>query len=137
MQGTGVIRHRPRHTIATVLTLGSLVSAVGLLADFIMLDSRPAVADRVVAFVQDHAEHAIYLGGIGLERNRHTIVGSTIGCVVGAAIGAGVTATAALVTGGAGLALLPAASALGCGVVGLGGAALGYPLDDYVNDLED
>jgi len=83
--------------------------------------------------IHDESEHAIYIGGILVERNRHTIVGGALGCVAGAAIGASGAAVVGLFTAGAGFAAIPVASAVGCGLVGLGGAAIGYPLDDYID----
>ena len=71
-----------------------------------------------------------------LERNRHVVAGGALGCTVGAVVGATVGVTAAVFTGGAGLALIPTAGAVGCGMAGIGGIAIGYPFDDYVDDLD-
>jgi hypothetical protein len=43
----------------------------------------------------------------------------------------------AVFTAGAGLALISTASAVGCGLGGFGGGAIGFPLDNYVDDLEE
>lgn len=94
-------------------------------------------ATRAVGGIEDRAEHAIIIGGIVLERNRHRAAGSVIGCTLGAGFSAAVAAGIGVVTGGAGFAAIPAASALGCGVFGVVGAAVGSPLDDYQMDLAD
>lgn len=83
--------------------------------------------------IHDGSEHVIYLGGIVLERNRHTVVGGALGCIAGAAVGAGGAAVVGFFTAGIGFAAIPVASAAGCGMLGLGGAAIGYPLDDYID----
>lgn len=92
-----------------------------------------AFTSQAAGEIHDQSEHAIYLGGIVLERNRHIVVGSASGCVAGAALGASGAALIGVFTAGAGFAAIPAASAAGCGVLGLSGAAIGYPLDDYID----
>jgi hypothetical protein len=92
-----------------------------------------AFTSQAAGEIHDRSEHAIYLGGIVLERNRHVVVGGALGCVAGAAIGAGGAALIGVFTAGAGFAAIPAASAAGCGALGLSGAAIGYPLDDYID----
>jgi hypothetical protein len=94
-------------------------------------------ATRAMAGAELRAEHAIIIGGIVLERNRHLAAGSAIGCTLGAGFGAAAATGIGFVTGGAGFAAIPAASALGCGVFGVAGAAVGSPLDDYQMDLAD
>jgi len=96
-----------------------------------------AYPSHVMASAEAHAEHAVILGGIVIERNRHLAAGSVLGCTIGAGVGVGVTAAAALVTGGAAFAALPTASILGCAVFGSAGAVVGAPLDDYQMDLSD
>jgi hypothetical protein len=91
------------------------------------------VAERGFGKIHDGAEHAIFLGGIVLERNRHAIAGGTLGCATGAALGAGAATAAGFFTAGAGFAAIPSASIAGCALAGLGGVVMGYPLDDYVN----
>jgi hypothetical protein len=90
-----------------------------------------------VLALEDRAEHVIIIGGIVLERNRHLAAGSVIGCTVGAGFGAGAAGVLAFATGGAALAAIPAASALGCAVFGAAGGMFGAPLDDYQMDLSD
>ncbi|HEY3919559.1 MAG TPA: hypothetical protein VGL83_17355 [Stellaceae bacterium] len=95
--------------------------------------SATATAWHAVGIAQDDAEHAIYIGGIVLERNRHVVAGAVLGCVAGAALGAGAAAIIGLVTAGAGFAAIPAAATAGCALTGAGGGALGRPLDDFLN----
>ncbi len=119
--------------LIAVLAIGSL----GRVADLAVstTGSGPTVAGRFLGTAQDGAEHAIYLGGIVLERNRHLVVGGTMGCAVGAAVGAGVATVAGVFSGGVGFALIPTASMIGCGLGGVAGGAVGRPLDDYASDL--
>jgi hypothetical protein len=93
--------------------------------------------DHPVIALEDRAQHAIIIGGIVLERNRHLAAGSVIGCTVGAGFGAGAAGVLALATGGAALAAIPTASVLGCAAFGAAGGIFGAPLDDYQMDLSD
>ena len=117
----------------------ALLLAVALAASADWLMHRHAAspgtgfAAQTLGVAQDGAEHAIYIGGILLERNRHVVVGAVLGCVAGAGIGAGAAAVVGVFTAGAGFAAIPAAAAAGCGLAGFGGGALGWPLDDYLS----
>jgi hypothetical protein len=89
------------------------------------------MAEQAANQAQDYFEPIVVRGGVTVERSRHTIVGSTIGCAVGAAAGATAIAGLGAVTGGVGFAGLSLAVAVGCSIGGFGGAAVGYPLDAY------
>ncbi len=133
MIGTRSARHYP--LIALGFAARALLVAVLLVPPLHWLaraGGGAALTTQAAWEIHDESEHAIYIGGILVERNRHTIVGGALGCIAGAALGAGGAALVGIVTGGAGFAAIPAASAAGCGVFGLGGAAIGYPLDDYI-----
>jgi hypothetical protein len=123
--------------IAAALAAILLGAPIGRFADLILSGRMPHAAARSVGRAQDGAEHGVTLGGIVLERNRHAVAGGVMGCVVGAVVGAGVGVVASVFTAGSGLALIPTAGAVGCGMAGMGGIVIGYPLDDYVNDLDD
>jgi hypothetical protein len=135
--------HRPLRFFApagAALAIGLLAATPLRLPDSHRTAPKSALAgypSHVVASAEAHAEHAIILGGILIERNRHLAAGSVIGCTIGAGFGAGLTTAAALVTGGVAFAALPTASVLGCAVFGAAGAVLGGPLDDYQMDLSD
>jgi hypothetical protein len=135
--GTRSAKHYP--LIAAGFVARALLVAVLLLPPLYWLERAagtfPSGAfTREAAWqIHDEGEHLIYLGGIVLERNRHTVVGGALGCIAGAAIGGGGAAVVGFFTAGAGFAAIPVASAAGCGMLGLGGAAIGYPLDDYID----
>jgi len=127
-----VALHRPlRYDIA----LKALVLALCCAAASHWLVPRvgPAFAARTLGEAHTRAEHAIFLGGIVLERHRHVIAGGLLGCAAGAAVGGGAAAVTGLFTAGVGFAAIPSASLVGCSLAGAGGAALGYPLDDYLS----
>jgi hypothetical protein len=133
MIGTRSAKHYP--LLAVGFAARALLVAVLLVPPLHWLERAgggAALTTQAAWEIHDESEHAIYIGGILVERNRHTIVGGTLGCVAGAALGAGGAALVGVVTAGAGFAAIPAASAAGCGVLGIGGAAIGYPLDDYI-----
>lgn len=133
MIGTRSAKHYP--LLAVGFAARALLVAVLLVPPLHWLERAgggAALTTQAAWEIHDESEHAIYIGGILVERNRHTIVGGTLGCVAGAALGASGAALIGVVTAGAGFAAIPAASAAGCGVLGIGGAAIGYPLDDYI-----
>jgi hypothetical protein len=123
-----------KRDLALVLLLALLVAAS---ADWLMHRhvALPATgfAERTLGVAQDGAEHAIYIGGILLERNRHIVAGAALGCFAGAGLGAGAAAIVGVFTAGAGFAAIPAAAAAGCGLLGFSGGAMGWPLDDYLS----
>jgi hypothetical protein len=102
-------------------------------AHFMRANADPGIAGRTIGEFHDGAEHAIMLGGIVLERNRHMVVGTALGCATGAALGVGAAAVTGVFTAGAGFAVMPAAGAAGCALLGMVGGALGWPLDDYID----
>jgi len=119
---------------AATLALVFFTAMAGRIGDFKVLPAWPQLAENfefAAGKVQDRIEPFIFLGGIVVERSRHVIAGSVLGCVVGAGIGATATAGLGFLTGGIALAGVPPASMVGCGIGGLGGAAFGYPLDSY------
>lgn len=85
--------------------------------------------------LQRNVEPAIVIGGILLERSRHTIAGAAMGCVSGAAMGAMTALGAGAVSGGVAIVGLPVAAALGCGIGGAIGMSMGSPLDQYKSSL--
>jgi len=138
-----VIHHRPMRSFAPA---GAILAVTLLAATPLPLPDPHASAPRAswgasmhhaVAAFDTEAEHTIIIGGIILERNRHLAVGSAIGCSIGASLGAGAGAALGLVTAGIGFAAVPAASAVGCGALGVAGAAFGSTLDAYQMDLSD
>jgi hypothetical protein len=125
--------------MAATLALVFFTGIAGRIADLTVAPVWPRAAENVESVagsIQDRVEPAIFLGGIVIDRSRHIIAGGVMGCIAGAGIGATATAAVGLVTGGVALAALPAASAAGCGIGGLGGAAFGYPLDAYSWDWD-
>jgi|SRR5579883_465463 len=89
------------------------------------------IARSLIGRIEDDAMPILVAGGMEVSRSRHTIAGAALGCFAGAAVGAVTAIGAGIATGGAALAMLPAASVVGCTLAGAGGAALGRPLDDY------
>lgn len=87
--------------------------------------------DFTLERMQRSVEPAIYVGGIFVSRSRNTIAAGVMGCAAGAGTGAAIAGGLSLVSGGLALPSVPLAGALGCGIGALGGAALGWPLDDF------
>jgi hypothetical protein len=128
----------PRSAVKSSAALVALVGLVflsgisGRLADLAIADygartlqSATDLYDRA----QDRAEYAIYLGGIQVSHSRNTIAGAGLGCVVGSGLGAAAATMAGLLTGGAGFAAIPGASAMGCGLGMMGGTLYGRARD--------
>ncbi len=80
-------------------------------------------------------EQAIVLGGIWLNRNRHTVAGAVVGCGMGAAAGAVASGIAGAATGGTALVGTEAAMLLGCGAGAALAGSMGYRLD-HIYDTE-
>ena len=137
LQVAHISEQKVNYLIGAAVAVLLIAGPIGRVADLVLSGNGPSVAARVIGRAQDGAEHAVVLAGILLERNRHTFAGGTMGCTVGAVVGASVGVVTAVFTGGAGLALIPTGGAVGCGMGGMGGIAIGYPLDDYVDDLDD
>lgn len=93
-------------------------------------------SERAVERLRADAEPLVFLGGLVVSRNRHVIAGAVMGCGAGAAIGASGAGLFGLVTGGAGLAAVPPAAAIGCVIGGAGGIATGYPLDNWALEMD-
>ncbi len=87
--------------------------------------------DFTLERVQRSVEPAIYIGGIFVSHSRNTIAGGVMGCAAGAGVGIAITGGLSLVTGGLALPGVPVAGVIGCSVGAFGGAALGWPLDDF------
>jgi hypothetical protein len=124
--------------VAGLIGLTLLIGAIGPIAEAGVSGVARTTAhsvERGLGTLRADAEHAVYIGGILIEWHRHAIAGSTMGCALGAGIGATAAAGAGLLTGGAGFAALPYASAAGCSLGGMAGAALGSPHDDQGLDL--
>lgn len=118
--------------LALLLAVGLAASADWLMHRQVALPET-GLAGQTLGVAEDSAEHAIYIGGILLERNRHVVAGAVLGCVAGAGIGAGAAAVVGVFTAGVGFAAIPAAAAAGCGLAGFGGGAMGWPLDNYLS----
>jgi hypothetical protein len=130
----------PRPAVKSSAALVALVGLVfltgisGRIADLAIADYGTRAWQSTADFydrAQDQAEYAIYLGGIEVSRSRNAIAGSGLGCAAGAGLGAGFGVIAGLLTGGAGFAAIPGASAMGCGLGMMGGMLYGRSLDSY------
>jgi hypothetical protein len=80
--------------------------------------------------LREKTEQAIVVGGVLLYRHRHEIAGAVLGCAAGSLAATTTAAGASLASGGASLATIAPAAALGCGLGAVGGAALGERLDN-------
>jgi hypothetical protein len=125
---------RSSAAMAALVGLVFLTGIAGRIADFAFVDfgarslqSATDLYDRA----QDQAEYVIYLGGIQVSRSRNAIAGAGLGCTAGAGLGAATATLAGLLTGGAGFAAIPGASATGCGLGMMGGTLYGRSLDAY------
>lgn len=91
--------------------------------------------DGVATELSIRTEQAIVLGGIWLNRNRHTVAGAAIGCAMGSAAGAVASGLAGAATGGTALIGTEAAVLLGCGAGAAVAGSMGYRLD-HIYDAE-
>jgi hypothetical protein len=141
LRGRRAIRLPDIRSMAAVVLLVGLVFVSGIsgrIADFFVTDWSSRLIDGAVSTsitLYDDAEFAVYIGGIEVSRSRNAIAGSALGCVAGGAVGAVAATAAGLLTGGAGFAALPSASATGCGLGMMAGILFGRTLDDY-GDLD-
>ena len=132
-----MVSRAPAWTVLAIAFLSAASLPIPSANDAVPDISVSAYATRAIGGVETNAEHAIIIGGILLERNRHLAVGGAMGCTLGAGFGAAAGAGLGLLTGGIGFVSVPAATAVGCGLFGAAGAALGSPLDDYQISLSD
>lgn len=97
-------------------------------------DRTTTFLEGVVAELSIRTEQAIVLGGIWLNRNRHTVAGAVIGCAMGSAAGAVASGLAGTATGGTALIGTETAMLLGCGAGAALAGSMGYRLDHIYDE---
>jgi hypothetical protein len=130
---TQSVRYSP--VIVLVLAL-AILSVIGQRTLLRGLSGAAGAGYSAVDRLRAEVEPVVFLGGLVVSRNRHTIAGGVMGCASGAALGAGGGAVFGLATGGVGFAAVPPAAAIGCLLGAASGIAMGYPLDSWALDME-